>query len=99
MRHLIWSVQSNQHQRAINARQGSHGHGQAFPLHSHDYYEIFVVLGGKLEHHWDSNKQTLEAGDAIALIPGESHKGINKQSAHVTILNISAGAQAVHNNP
>ncbi len=43
--------------------------------HVHDnYYEILIVTGGKLLHHFDGQTMVLQQADAFFLCPGEHHR-------------------------
>lgn len=45
-----------------------------FPyLHNHDFYEIFVVLSGKISHSIHDKTETLTAGNAALIYPQDEH--------------------------
>ena len=45
-----------------------------YPLfHTHQHYEIFIILGGKIIHTIDNKKYTLKAGDACLIRPNNKH--------------------------
>jgi len=45
----------------------------AYPLHGHDFYEIFVILAGRCTHLVNGEIQTLEAGEMAFIRPGDTH--------------------------
>lgn len=45
----------------------------AFPLHGHDFYEIFILLDGRCTHWINGEAQTLEARDMVFIRPGDTH--------------------------
>ena len=95
MRHLVWHKQSDAHARAVNARRNEHEPGGGWTIHDHNYYEIFWIESGRLRHRWDDDEETLETGDAVALIPGETHSAEVIGTRPARVINISAGAKAV----
>lgn len=47
-------------------------------LHSHNFYEIFIVMFGTITHVIDKNVDTLEAGDAFLILPETKHRFIRQ---------------------
>lgn len=45
-------------------------------LHSHDFYEIFIVTVGTITHAINNGFETLEVGDAYLICPGTAHRFI-----------------------
>jgi len=45
----------------------------AFPLHSHDFYEIFLILAGRCTHLINGEQQTLEEYEMVLIRPGDTH--------------------------
>lgn len=45
----------------------------AYPLHGHDFYEIFVILSGRCAHLINGEVQLLEEGDMVMIRPGDTH--------------------------
>ncbi len=45
----------------------------ALNLHSHNYFQIYFVLGGNMVHHVEERKANLEAGDLFILPPNLPH--------------------------
>ena len=61
-----------------NAMQGVHiqriQHSEeAKKPHSHDYFQLYYVLGGSLLHSTAYGEATLSAGDTFFVPPGEMH--------------------------
>ena len=52
-------------------RQGAHLGNM--PLHTHDYYELFMVTSGSLEYTVEGNRYTLKPYDLIVTNPRELH--------------------------
>ena len=46
---------------------------EALKLHSHDYFQIYYVVSGKIIHHINQNCAELCSGDAFILPPNLSH--------------------------
>jgi AraC-like DNA-binding protein/mannose-6-phosphate isomerase-like protein (cupin superfamily) len=49
------------------------GEHRGFSLHSHDFWEIFLVLSGKAEHVLGDTVRTLETGDLCLIRPNDTH--------------------------
>lgn len=50
-------------------------------LHTHDHYEIFVILDGKITHYINGKEFQLKKGDACLIRPNDKHKlFFNKKS-------------------
>ncbi|MBB6729848.1 helix-turn-helix domain-containing protein [Cohnella zeiphila] len=45
----------------------------AYPLHGHDFYEIFVILSGRCTHLINGETQLLEEGAMVFIRPGDTH--------------------------
>ena len=41
--------------------------------HNHDFYEIFYIISGNMEHSLNGDNRTLSAGDCILLSPNDTH--------------------------
>ena len=41
--------------------------------HNHDFYEIFYVVNGNMEHSLNGDERTLSTGDCIVLSPSDTH--------------------------
>lgn len=54
---------------------------RALPLHNHDYYEIFYVLDGEIQHTLNGNTQTLSIGDCYLITPLDSHAIVGNGSS------------------
>jgi len=46
---------------------------EALNLHSHDYFQIYCVIGGRLTHHLETSTADLTAGDVFILPPNRVH--------------------------
>lgn len=42
-------------------------------LHTHDFFEVFWVQNGKVQHHTTDDSKTLTEGDLVFLRPGQLH--------------------------
>ena len=47
-------------------------------VHSHTFYEIFIVTSGTITHVVDKNVDTLETGDSFLIFPGTKHRFIRQ---------------------
>ncbi len=46
---------------------------EALKLHSHNYFQIYYVISGKLTHHLENSTAELTAGDIFILPPDQPH--------------------------
>ena len=46
---------------------------EALHNHSHNYFQIYYVISGKLTHHLESRTADLTAGDIFILPPDQPH--------------------------
>lgn len=46
---------------------------EALSLHSHNYFQIYYVISGKLTHHLENSTAKLTAGDVFILPPNQPH--------------------------
>lgn len=51
-----------------------------FPMHSHDFFEIVVVYGGKGIHSDQKEDCTIKAGDLLCVHPGQFHSFLKTDS-------------------
>ena len=58
-------------------------------LHSHDFYEIFLVTKGSLYHFINGTKEWLEAGTICFVRPSDVHHYGNDQDQPVELLNLA----------
>lgn len=58
-------------------------------LHSHNYYEYFIVLSGEIIHEVNSQKQNLKEGDLIFIRPNDRHRYLSDGSNYCSIVNVS----------
>ena len=52
------------------------------PLHSHDYFELFVITQGSASHSFKGEKQTITAGTVCLIAPYEQHQFLKSKHAH-----------------
>ncbi|SEU27589.1 AraC family transcriptional regulator [Paenibacillus sp. NFR01] len=45
----------------------------AYPLHGHDFYEIFIILTGRCAHLINGETQMLEEREMVFIRPGDTH--------------------------
>lgn len=48
--------------------------GETFPLHNHEFYELFYVLSGKAVHRINQSDEILAAGTLEFIRPDDTHK-------------------------
>ena len=46
---------------------------EALNIHSHNYFQIYYVISGKLTHHLENSEANLTAGDIFILPPNQPH--------------------------
>ena len=56
-------------------------------LHDHDFFEMFWVQNGQVQHHLPTGTETLEEGDVIFIEPGQRH-GLQGRGEHALIVSI-----------
>ena len=55
--------------------------------HNHDFYEIFYMISGNMEHSLNGDNRALSAGDCILLTPNDTHAFFsNSDSMHRDLL-------------
>jgi AraC-like DNA-binding protein len=59
--------------------------------HSHNFYEIMVVIGGAAIHHIDKFHQTISMGDVYIIKPGQPHSYEVEGSGGIEVVNILFG--------
>lgn len=62
-------------------------------LHSHTYYELFIVVKGEFTHNYMGKEISLSSGDAVLIIPNHEHLLLAK-TQHDVHANISITEQA-----
>lgn len=61
----------------------------SFPLHTHDYFELEVVLAGRGTHFLNSAEYPLERGSAALLTPADCHAVRAEDGDELVIYNVS----------
>ena len=56
--------------------------------HSHNFYELMVVVGGVAIHHMDGRHETVSMGDVYAIPPGHIHGYDVPENSGVQVLNV-----------
>ena len=60
-------------------------------LHSHNFYEIMIVIGGAAMHHIGDFHQTISMGDVYIIKPGQQHSYEVELSGGIEVLNVLFG--------
>lgn len=60
-----------------------------FVEHSHDYYEIFIMLTGEARHMVSGKSHSLRVGDAVLIRPSDTHKYKEIDEREFTFLNLT----------
>ena len=63
------------------------------PLHSHDYYEIFIIIKGTVTHTFDGVCEELEAGTLGLICPQEEHQFHEREGDQPLHFNIAIPAE------
>ena len=58
-------------------------------LHGHDYYELFLILSGSVEHYHNDKKYVLDKNTLVFIRPGEQHCFRKHHKSNHTRLNLS----------
>ncbi|OBZ15827.1 AraC family transcriptional regulator [Bacillus sp. FJAT-26390] len=67
----------------------------AYPLHDHDFYEIFVILAGRCMHLINGEIQTLEEGEMVFIRPGDKHGYDFSGESDCRFMNVNFYSEAV----
>lgn len=59
--------------------------------HSHNFYEIMVVIGGAAVHHIGEFHQTISMGDVYIIQPGQQHSYEVEGSGGIEVVNVLFG--------
>ncbi len=62
-----------------------YGGEEVFPLHSHEYYEIFIVVKGDVPHEVNGVMQKLPAGSMVFVRPDDVHRHLSNDPETVFI--------------
>ncbi|MDC7244541.1 MAG: helix-turn-helix domain-containing protein [Sphaerochaetaceae bacterium] len=54
-----------------------------YPLHSHDFYELVIIVSGKGEHFTEGNSFSLFPGNVFVVTPGLEHGYKNVENLHL----------------
>jgi AraC family cel operon transcriptional repressor len=77
-----------EYKHIMNARE-------AFPLlHNHDFYELFLVTHGSMEHHVNDQAGTLSRGHLVFIRPDDYHS-FSYKGADCGFLNLAIQAEAI----
>ena len=57
-------------------------------IHSHDFHELMIVVGGVAIHHFDDRHETVSMGDVFVIPPGQPHGYDVPDKSGVQILNV-----------
>lgn len=61
----------------------------AYPMHGHDYYEVFVILSGCCTHVINGEKQLLEEGAMVFIRPSDCHGYDSYDGSDCRFMNIN----------
>ena len=64
------------------------------PQHTHDFYEIVIIIAGSVIHAVNGTKQILKTGDVVYIRPADKH--YYKESFHASVINIAFTADVMH---
>lgn len=65
--------------------------------HSHDYYEIFIIVDGDFTHKYKKQITNLSKGDAVLVVPNKEHFLESKQDTLSHLLNFSISKEVFEN--
>lgn len=66
--------------------------------HSHEFYEIMIVIGGFANHCIGKSKETISMGDVFIIPPGVSHSYAVGERGGVQVLNVLFGEELLEGN-
>lgn len=66
-----------------------YGQNENFELHTHDYYELFLTLSGKIIHYVNNDMQILEPGCLVFIRPEDTHKYIYRNEKQYEFVNLT----------
>lgn len=65
-------------------------------LHRHDFYEVFLINAGRVQHHINGAKVDLEAGALVFIRPADAHYYQQAGTADCQLLNLALPAATIH---
>ena len=68
----------------------------AAPLHTHDYYEFFLIISGSCLHHVNGKEQYLDKGALVFIRPEDVHSYSYYGSGDCQFINIPCGTRIIH---
>ncbi len=68
-------------------------------LHSHNFYEVMIVVGGMAVHHLGEQHKTISMGDVFVIPPGHAHGYDVPENSGVQVLNVLFDLKRLHLNP
>jgi AraC family cel operon transcriptional repressor len=66
--------------------------GQVSVRHSHDFFEVFLVISGSGVHHINGKSVNLTAGHLVVIQPSDSHHFSTQGEAGLAILNVAVSS-------
>ncbi len=66
---------------------------EASPLHSHDFFEIFIVISGNMVHCVNGGEQLLGMNQAVLIRPGDVHSFRQVDGGDCAFLNLAFSAE------
>lgn len=73
-----------------------HSVSETAPLHTHDFFEMFLVTEGKALHLVNDMVQTIEQGDLIFIRPNDAHSYDFYQSFDFVFMNLAFTHKVMH---
>lgn len=68
------------------------GPGQVSSRHTHDFYEVFLIVAGSGTHHLNRTKRALVAGDLVVIRPADAHHFSCTRGEELAILNTAVSS-------
>ncbi len=94
MQHLVWNrLFSNKACSIVG--WGRKGQGEVFPLHDHDFPEVFWIPEGRVRHQINGETESLATGDLVFIRPADAHGFVGELPKGGTIANVALRADLI----
>lgn len=87
-------------ERNIDAETGFllrqvYGETERFVYHTHEYYEIFLTVSGKIKHYVNEEMQILEPGCLVFVRPKDKHFYVYQNTKNYSFINLALEVEII----
>lgn len=72
-----------------------YGETERFVYHTHDYYEIFLTVSGKIKHYVNNQMQILEPGCLVFVRPEDKHFYVYQNTKNYSFINLALDGEII----